>query len=262
MTEGQIPSLLEKKDIAIEQISKQIEEGETIRKITIQSDRELKNARAVFYSWDEYNSTLVQKLFDNSKFHEEYKRADRSIRAGPNSFSDKVAMFREDVQRKVRILGSILYRTEKLIEEKQETGRTVKHSGVAKDTLFIAMPMSDEYPELPDVLNAIKVAALECGLKPLRIDDEMSKDPITPRVLKKLQTAEFVVADLTHGRPNVYYEAGFAEALGNTPIYIARTGTNIEFDTQDYPVNFFENTEELTEKLNKLLTALKKQNEL
>jgi hypothetical protein len=48
-----------------------------------------------------------------------------------------------------------------------------------------------------------------------------------------------VVVDLTHERPNVYYEAGYAQGLGKTPVYVAREGTNVSFDLQDYPVLFY-----------------------
>lgn len=260
MMENKLPELLVHLEDAVKQLKEQISLGREIEIIPVKKQSDFRDALDVYYSWNEYNQALLLKFFDNDFFYNEY--GEYVVLANRNrSLYENIDRFRNDIRKKLRCLESILNRTERLLENPSEALLISTHGDREKDSLFIAMPMSDEYPELPDVLNAIKVAALECGLKPLRIDDEISKDPITPRVLKKLQTAEYVVADLTHGRPNVYYEAGFAEALGNTPIYIARTGTNIEFDTQDYPVIFFENTEELTESLNKLLTALRKANE-
>jgi hypothetical protein len=61
-------------------------------------------------------------------------------------------------------------------------------------------------------------------------------ESITGRMLTSIEDAEFVVVDLTNARPNVYYEAGYAQGLGKTPVYLARKGTEIPFDIKDYPV--------------------------
>lgn len=78
-----------------------------------------------------------------------------------------------------------------------------------------------------------------------RIDDQNSNDPITDRMLESIRLAEFVIVDLTHERPNVYYEAGYAQGLGKTPIYVAKIDTDLHFDLKDYPVIFFENMRNL-----------------
>jgi nucleoside 2-deoxyribosyltransferase len=58
-------------------------------------------------------------------------------------------------------------------------------------------------------------------------------------MLTKINESEFVVVDLSYARPNVYYEAGYAQGLGKTPVYLAREGTEIPFDLQDYPVIYY-----------------------
>lgn len=40
--------------------------------------------------------------------------------------------------------------------------------------------------------------------------------------------------DLSHERPNVYFELGFARGLGKAVITIAREGTSIHFDVKDW----------------------------
>lgn len=135
--------------------------------------------------------------------------------------------------------------------KKVETESRISASKVRIGFVFIAMPMSPDDPHLVDVHEAIKETARDIGLIAERIDEPISTARITDRIIESLETAEYVVADLTHGKPNVYYEAGYAHALGKTPIYIARAGTTIEFDLKDYPVTFFKNFTELKKELHK-----------
>jgi hypothetical protein len=77
-----------------------------------------------------------------------------------------------------------------------------------------------------------------------------------PRVFEGIKKAEFMIADLTHERPCVYLEVGYALAFGHTPILIAREGTHIHFDLEGYTVNYFSNMEELNERLGDQLEKL------
>ncbi len=128
---------------------------------------------------------------------------------------------------------------------------------IIKGLIFIAMPMGLDDSGLEDVHDTIKDVASEDGFEAKRVDDPESNQRITPRILEWLKKAEFVIADLTHSKPNVYFEAGYAEAMGNIPIYIAKEGTQIEFDVKDCPVIFFKNLRELKTELSKRLTGLK-----
>lgn len=121
---------------------------------------------------------------------------------------------------------------------------------------FVAMPMDRENLTLDDVLDAIKEAAKRCGVQAERVDDVQGNDRITDRMLESIRKAEFVIADLTFSKPNVYFEAGYAHGCRKTPIYIARDGTQLEFDLKDYPVIFFKNLKQLKDELEKRLRAL------
>ena len=77
-----------------------------------------------------------------------------------------------------------------------------------------------------------------------------------PRIIQSIDRAEFVICDLTHDRPNVYFEAGYAHGRGKVPIYVARKGTRIHFDVKDYPVIFFGSLRELRDQLSERLKAL------
>jgi hypothetical protein len=128
---------------------------------------------------------------------------------------------------------------EQLLTELEAT-RNVAAAAESSNTIrpnyaFIAMAMDPQDPQLEDVLDAIKDGAERCGVTAERIDDELSNEPITKRMLSSIDEAEFVIVDLSNARPNVYYEAGYAQGLGKTPVYLARRGTEIPFDLKDTP---------------------------
>lgn len=115
--------------------------------------------------------------------------------------------------------------------------------------VFIAMPMNPNDRSLEDVHDAIKEACRHCGLHAERVDEPQSNERITNRILESITRAQYVIVDLTHSRPNVFYEAGFAQGKGKTPIYIARSGTPSEFDLKDYPIIYFDNMRQLKSRL-------------
>lgn len=120
---------------------------------------------------------------------------------------------------------------------------------VQQNYAFVAMPIDPNKPELEDVLDSIKEVAQRCGVQAERVNEPQSNERITDRILESIQRAEFVIVDLTGSRPNVYYEAGYAQGVGKTPIFIARNGTELEFDLKDYPVIFFQNLKQLKDAL-------------
>lgn len=127
---------------------------------------------------------------------------------------------------------------------------------VQKGYAFIAMPIDPADAQFEDVLDAIKEAAKRCGIQAERVDEPHSNERITDRILESIRKAEYVIVDLTGSRPNVFYEAGYAQGLRKTPIYIAREGTRLEFDLKDYPVIFFKNMKELKDMLERRLRGL------
>ena len=118
---------------------------------------------------------------------------------------------------------------------------------------FVAMPIDPDDPALEYVLASIKEVCSCNGVNAERVDESPSSERITDRILESIRRAEFVIVDLTSSKPNVYYEAGYAQGQGKTPIYVAKNGTNLEFDLKDYPVIFFKNMRQLKEELEKRL---------
>jgi hypothetical protein len=79
------------------------------------------------------------------------------------------------------------------------------------DVGFIAMSFDTKLNALQ---AAIERAIDRSGYRPLRIDGDLYNGGIVDRIVAQIRRSSFVVADLTQNRGGVYYEAGFARALG------------------------------------------------
>ena len=101
--------------------------------------------------------------------------------------------------------------------------------------------------------TAIVPAFTECGLEPKRVDKHNQGGLLKSEIIKFIESAEIIVADLTNERPNCYLEVGFAMGLDKfrNLILTAREDHNpdhpirkpgdpkIHFDLSGYDVLFW-----------------------
>jgi len=73
----------------------------------------------------------------------------------------------------------------------------------------------------------------DCGLIAIRMKELEHNQDICDRLLSEIRQAQFVIADFTGHRSGVYYEAGFARALGREVINCCRESDfdGLHFDT-------------------------------
>ena len=98
--------------------------------------------------------------------------------------------------------------------------------------VFVAMRFSDDLqPIYEDVYKSV---CKSFGLNPVRIDEQHFTGSIIDHIRTYISRAVFMIADLTHNCPGVYYEAGIADGLGicQHPIKIIWTCREKEFKTE------------------------------
>lgn len=89
-------------------------------------------------------------------------------------------------------------------------------------------------PDMEPVFEAVAAAATAVGLRAVRVKDVPGDYRVTDTILTLLKTARLVVADLTHDRPNVYFELGYARGFGKTVVTTIRAGSKAHFNVQDW----------------------------
>lgn len=126
-----------------------------------------------------------------------------------------------------------------------------------RNLVFVAMAFTGE--EMDNVYKAIKDECSKLNLNSNRVDENVGSGLIIREITNLIESAEFIIIDLTHERPNVYYELGYAHGVGNESndvLLIAKEGTKIHFDIAPMRVHFYRNTEQLREIVSEKLKGM------
>ena len=102
-----------------------------------------------------------------------------------------------------------------------------------KSFVFVLMPFSAGFDDVYEL--GIKAACDEAGAYCERVDKQIFTENILDRLINQIAKADIVVADMTGKNPNVFYECGYAHALGKTVILLTQDVADIPFDLQQYP---------------------------
>ena len=119
----------------------------------------------------------------------------------------------------------------------------VKNFNIKTEPLraFVIMQFSTPYNEL--YLEVVRPVCEEFGTEAVRADETYGPGLIIADVVRQIDEANFIIADITPENPNVYYEVGYAHARGKPTILIAdRAIEKLPFDLSPFRTLFYENS--------------------
>ena len=121
-----------------------------------------------------------------------------------------------------------------------------------KPFVFVLMPFSEEFNDI--YKYGIKGAAEDANAYAERVDEQLYDEGILDRIFNQINKADVIVADMTGRNPNVFYEVGYAHALGKIVLLLTKNANDIPFDLIHRPHTVYAGKiqtlrEELSQKL-------------
>lgn len=100
-----------------------------------------------------------------------------------------------------------------------------------KPFAFVLMPFHTRFL---DTFRVIQEACKETGAYAQRVDEQVFGKSILEQIYNQIAKADLIVADMTGQNPNVFYEVGYAHALGKRVILLTRKMDDIPFDLRQF----------------------------
>ncbi len=93
-----------------QELKDRVEKGRELISPIPDSNSALEDARKRYYTWDEYNTTLLGRIFSTAELSREYSYWGIAFIGGSKPFTEEVGDFVDDVNGKIRRLESIIER--------------------------------------------------------------------------------------------------------------------------------------------------------
>jgi len=113
----------------------------------------------------------------------------------------------------------------------------------ARPRVFVMMPFAEPFDTLyRDVIKP--VAEEQLGFEIVRVDEIFSPGIILEDIQQKIATSHAVVAEISTGNPNVFYELGYAHALKKPAVLLMRRvdSEKMPFDVRGYRAIFYDDS--------------------
>lgn len=124
--------------------------------------------------------------------------------------------------------------------------------------VFVVMQFSEPYQQLYS--EVIQPVTEEFGLQAYHAGEVFGPGVILQDIVKGIIESKIVIAEVTPANQNVFYELGYAHALGKPTILLAERGKPLPFDITGYRCLFYENSiggkRQVEEALRKHLQAI------
>lgn len=127
---------------------------------------------------------------------------------------------------------------------------------VVDNQIMCIMPFLDDYN---DVFKTITESCEKLDFKCIRTDQENRPGNLLQYIVKTIVESQLLIAVIDNRNPNVFYEMGIAHSLGKSVILVCQQNdaSKVPFDIQSNRVLFYEDLNDLSDKLNKSLIAVR-----
>jgi hypothetical protein len=116
-----------------------------------------------------------------------------------------------------------------------------------KPFVFVLMPFEDKFTDVYQF--GIKQACEKAEAYAERLDEQIFTESMLQRIYNQIAKADVVIADMTGRNPNVFYEVGYAHALGKVVVLLTQDKDDIPFDLKHYRHIIYENATGLSPQL-------------
>ena len=101
-------------------------------------------------------------------------------------------------------------------------------STTPKPFVFVLMPFDEAFNDI--FKFGIMGAAEDVGAHAERLDKQIFTEGMLDHIFNEISKADVIVADMTGRNPNVFYEVGYAHALGKIVLLLTNDSDDIPFD--------------------------------
>jgi hypothetical protein len=152
----------------------------------------------------------------------DWRTADTDIQAtlrstGMDSYLDWLRQSLKELRQDILFLGP-----ERLYPVPKEP------SDPGKIRCFIVMPFSHDWSD--EVHQTLATSCKASSIQSMRGDDVFTPTDILIDIWHSINTADFVIADITGRNPNVLYELGIAHTLAKPVLILSQSATDIPID--------------------------------
>lgn len=102
------------------------------------------------------------------------------------------------------------------------------NSTLPKPFVFVLMPFDKKFDDIYKF--GIKGAAEDVGAYAERLDEQLFVEGMLDRIFNQISKSDVLIADMTGRNPNVFYEVGYAHALGKIVLLLTKDSKDIPFD--------------------------------
>jgi hypothetical protein len=138
--------------------------------------------------------------------------------------------------------------------ELEEAVRQKAMKAKERSRIFVLMPFAAEFLDV--YVLGIREVAERLGFTVDRADDIEHNGNILDIVEQRIRQADVVIADMSTRNPNVFYEIGYARAVGRPTVLLCRNTDEVPFDLQSINYIKYAGIVDLRERLEKRLKAL------